>query len=145
MIEAGADGSFDLSAVATAAPAAAEPKKEAGEEDEDSDRNARTCRRSARSTQTNRPNCTRMNPTPHNPVPGNGGRTDRFVWTQQLAEVSVSVPVPLGTRSRDLAVEIGKKRLRVGLKGQPPLVDGELHKPVLVDDSCWTLGVCWIW
>lgn len=62
------------------------------------------------------------------------------MWTQQLAEVSVSVAVPPGTRSRDLVVEIGKKRLHVGLKGQPPLVDGELHKPVIVDDSCWTLG-----
>jgi hypothetical protein len=62
------------------------------------------------------------------------------VWTQQLAEVTVTVPVPPGTRSRDLSVEIGKRRLRVGLKGQPPLVDGELHKPVLLDDSCWTLG-----
>lgn len=74
------------------------------------------------------------------PAPGNGGATERFVWTQQLAEVSVSVPVPPGMRSRDLSVEIGKTRLRVGLKGQPPLVDGELHKPVIVDDSCWTLG-----
>lgn len=36
-------------------------------------------------------------------------------------------------------MDISKKRLRVGLKGKDPLIDGELHKPVLVDDSFWTL------
>ena len=38
-----------------------------------------------------------------------------------------------------LAVEIKNKRLKVGIKGQPPIIDGELHKRVIVDDSFWTL------
>jgi len=29
--------------------------------------------------------------------------------------------------------------IKVGLKGEPPIVDGELHKRVIVDDSLWTL------
>lgn len=41
-------------------------------------------------------------------APGNGGCTDRYVWTQQLGELAVQVPVPIGTRSRDLVVDIGK-------------------------------------
>ena len=72
-------------------------------------------------------------------APGNGGSTDRYVWTQQLSELNVTIPVPLGTKTRDLVVDIKNKRLRVGIKGQPPIVDGELHKRVIVDDSFWTL------
>jgi len=80
-------------------------------------------------------------PPPHScTAPGNGGITDRYVWTQQLAELSVVVAVPIGTRSRELSVEIGKKRLKVGVKGKAPIVEGELYKSVLVDDSFWTLG-----
>jgi murein L,D-transpeptidase YafK len=37
-----------------------------------------------------------------------------------------------------LNVEYTNKRLKVGLKGQPPIVDGEFHKKVIVDDSLWT-------
>lgn len=36
-------------------------------------------------------------------------------------------------------VEIKNKHLRVGLKGQEPIVDGPLPKRVIVDDSFWTL------
>ncbi len=28
---------------------------------------------------------------------------------------------------------------QVGIKGQPPLVDGVFHKRIIVDDSLWTL------
>jgi hypothetical protein len=34
----------------------------------------------------------------------------------------------------------GKKKLKVGLKGKPPIVEGELHKAINVEDSFWTLG-----
>jgi CS domain len=49
------------------------------------------------------------------------------------------VPVPPGTRGKDLIVEIKKKKLRVGLKGQDPILDGDLCKEIKVDDSTWTL------
>jgi len=73
------------------------------------------------------------------PPPGNGGRTDSYVWTQTLSDLVVTVPVPLGTKTRQLAVDITNKRLKVGMKGQPPIIDGELHKRVIVDDCFWTL------
>jgi hypothetical protein len=56
-----------------------------------------------------------------------------------LAELNVTVPVPFGTKIRMLDVEIKNKKLRVGIKGEPPIIDGELHKRVIVDDSFWTL------
>lgn len=36
-------------------------------------------------------------------------------------------------------IEIKNTKLRVGIKGQPPLVNGDLHKRIVVDDSFWTL------
>lgn len=70
---------------------------------------------------------------------GNGGSTDTYTWTQTLAEVSVVIPVPVGTKTKMLNVEIKNKRLKVGRKGEAPIIDGELHKRIIVDDSIWTL------
>ena len=50
------------------------------------------------------------------------------------------VPVPKGTRARDLNVVIQKKKLSVGLKGKEPIMAGELCKEVKVEESTWTLG-----
>ncbi|EQC32034.1 hypothetical protein SDRG_10233 [Saprolegnia diclina VS20] len=73
------------------------------------------------------------------PLEGNGGKTEHYVWTQTLQEAHVSIAVPNGTTSRQVFADIRAKTLKVGLKGQPLLVDGELHKRVKVEDSFWTL------
>lgn len=57
-----------------------------------------------------------------------------------MGEVDIVVPVPKGTRARDLAINIQKKKLSVGIKGKDKIVDGELCKEVKVEDSTWTLG-----
>jgi hypothetical protein len=44
---------------------------------------------------------------------GNGGKTDKYVWTQQLGDLSVSVPVPAGTKTKMLDVKITNTRLTV--------------------------------
>ncbi|KAJ8083969.1 hypothetical protein AAF712_000865 [Marasmius tenuissimus] len=62
-----------------------------------------------------------------------------YQWTQILGEVDITVPVPKGTRGRDLNVVIQKKKLSVGLKGQEKILDGELCKEIKVDDSTWTI------
>jgi hypothetical protein len=78
---------------------------------------------------------------PHflSPAVGNGGQTDKYIWTQTLSELNLVVAVPPGTKTKLVVVDIKNKRLKVGLKGEPPLIDGELHKRVIVDDSFWTL------
>ncbi|KAJ8598092.1 hypothetical protein CTAYLR_005569 [Chrysophaeum taylorii] len=73
------------------------------------------------------------------PPPGNGGTTTWGVWTQQLTDLQVQVPVPAGTKSKDLAVDIGKKTLKVAIKRGQVFVEGDLHKKVIVDDCFWTL------
>lgn len=49
------------------------------------------------------------------------------------------VPVPKGTRARDLVITLQKKKLSVGLKGQDSILSGELCKEIKVEDSTWTV------
>lgn len=57
------------------------------------------------------------------PNSGNGLDLEKYSWTQTLHEVNVSIPVPKGTKSRFVTCEIKKNHLKVGLKGQPPILD----------------------
>jgi CS domain len=50
------------------------------------------------------------------------------------------VPVPKGTRARDLVVVIAKKKLSVGFKGKEPILVGDLCQDIKVEESTWTLG-----
>ena len=74
------------------------------------------------------------------PPLGNGGTVpDKYTWTQTLAEVQITVPLPSGTRGRDMSVAIKKLHLKVGLLRQPLIIDAPLNKPVIIDDSFWTI------
>ncbi|CAI0449941.1 unnamed protein product [Linum tenue] len=73
------------------------------------------------------------------PNKGNGLDLDNYSWTQTLQEVTVLVPVPHGTKSRFVVCDIKKNRLKIGLKGQPPIIEGELYKPIKVDDCYWSI------
>ncbi|PSS33004.1 Protein BOBBER like [Actinidia chinensis var. chinensis] len=73
------------------------------------------------------------------PNKGNGLDMDNYSWVQTLQEVTINVPVPPGTKSRFITCEIKKNHLKVGLKSQPPIIDGELFQSVKVDDSFWSL------
>jgi hypothetical protein len=77
------------------------------------------------------------------PPIGNGGTVPgRYTWTQTLEEVSVNVPVPDNTRGKDLNVVIARNHLKVGLKAQPKntwIVDSDLTKTIICDDSFWTV------
>lgn len=63
-----------------------------------------------------------------------------YKWKQELMELDIEVPVPKGTRGKDLNVVIQKKKLSVGLKGQEPIMGGELCKQIKIEESTWTLG-----
>ena len=53
----------------------------------------------------------------------------------------MTVPLPAGTKSRDLSVEIGKGSLKVTLKARPlePIIDGQLFNEIKMTDSTWLL------
>ncbi|KAL1820068.1 hypothetical protein ACET3Z_014937 [Daucus carota] len=73
------------------------------------------------------------------PNSGNGLDMERYSWGQSLQEVTINVPVPPGTKSRFVLCEIKKNHIKVGLKGQPPIIDGDLYQPLKVDESFWSL------
>ncbi|KAE8077678.1 hypothetical protein FH972_016219 [Carpinus fangiana] len=73
------------------------------------------------------------------PNAGNGLDLDNYSWTQTLQEVTLNVPVPTGTKGRFVVCEIKKNHLKVGLKGQPPIIEGELYRPIKPDDCYWSL------
>ena len=91
------------------------------------------------------------------PSSGNGYDYGAYSWGQNLQEVTVSIPVPAGTKAKTLDIDIRKDRLKVGIKGQPPIIDDELHEPVKTDDCFWNVndgreieiqlqkqaGMCW--
>eukprot|EP01119_Soliformovum_irregulare_P021948 TRINITY_DN7396_c0_g1_i1.p1 TRINITY_DN7396_c0_g1~~TRINITY_DN7396_c0_g1_i1.p1 ORF type:complete len:285 (+),score=91.78 TRINITY_DN7396_c0_g1_i1:114-968(+) len=72
------------------------------------------------------------------PNAGNGSNTDVYSWGQTLGEVDVKIPVPEGTTSKQLKVEITKEKLKVSLNGKV-LIDDSWAEKVKKDDSSWTL------
>jgi len=61
-----------------------------------------------------------------------------YSWTQTLSEVTVSIPVPAGTRGRDVNCKITSTKLTVALKGQEkPIIEGLLHQKVKPEESFW--------
>ncbi|KAL0731355.1 hypothetical protein Bca4012_027449 [Brassica carinata] len=80
------------------------------------------------------------NSGPIAPNKGNGLDFEKYSWTQNLQEVTVTIPVPSGTKSRSVTCEIKKNRLKVGLKGQEdPIIDGEFFNAVKPDDCFWNI------
>ena len=73
------------------------------------------------------------------PPEGNGGKTDKYVWTQSLQEVVINIPLPPNTKSKMLSVDIQNTKFKVAIKGGDTLVEGTFHKRVILDDSIWTL------
>ena len=64
-----------------------------------------------------------------------------YSWRQTLQDVSVTIPVPVGTKSKELSVVIKKKQIIVQIKAtKESLLEGELTKEIKLDDSTWTLG-----
>jgi len=74
------------------------------------------------------------------PNTGNGSQTEKYRWSQVLSEVEALIPVPSGTKARQLDVIIESSRLKIGFKGNTPIVEGDFHKPVKRDECTWTIS-----
>lgn len=74
------------------------------------------------------------------PNKGNGLDLDKYSWTQSLQEVNIVIPVPAGTKSKDVVYEVKMGHLKVGLKGQPaPIIDGDLFHKINPGECFWSI------
>jgi len=73
------------------------------------------------------------------PPPGNGGTTDKYTWTQTLNALEVFVHVPPGVKAKQIVCDIGGDTLKLGVKGEPLILNGKMHSKVKPDDCMWTL------
>lgn len=71
---------------------------------------------------------------------GNGLTTSKYSWIQSLKEVTLTIKLSLGTRTKDLICEIKPQHIKVSMKGQEPILDGKLPARVIVDESLWELS-----
>ncbi|KFZ17861.1 hypothetical protein V501_01517 [Pseudogymnoascus sp. VKM F-4519 (FW-2642)] len=63
-----------------------------------------------------------------------------YKWTQTIRDLSLNFTVPGNFKGRDLVVDIKKTKLSAGVKGQEPIISGDLPHPIHVDESTWTLA-----
>ncbi|EYE99645.1 NudC domain-containing protein [Aspergillus ruber CBS 135680] len=62
-----------------------------------------------------------------------------YKWTQSIRDVDVTIPVPGNLKGRDLDIVLAKDKIKVAVKGQEAIIEGQFPHPILTDESSWTL------
>ncbi|PMD24722.1 CS-domain-containing protein [Hyaloscypha hepaticicola] len=63
-----------------------------------------------------------------------------YKWAQSIGDLDIIVEVPGNLKGKDFIVDIKKKKLALGIKGQEPIINGDLPHEIHVDESTWTLA-----
>lgn len=74
------------------------------------------------------------------PTAANGFAYEKYIFSQSLQEAEVRVPLPaVNVKGKQVSIVITSNHLTVGMKGQPPIVDGELYSKVRAEECMWTI------
>ncbi|EDV25170.1 uncharacterized protein TRIADDRAFT_37765 [Trichoplax adhaerens] len=75
------------------------------------------------------------------PNSGNGADLPNYKWTQTLSDVELRVPfkVSFPVKGKDVICEIKPNHLKIGLKGHEPIIDGDLHKTIKIENCYWVI------
>jgi hypothetical protein len=75
------------------------------------------------------------------PNSGNGCDLPNYRWTQTLSDIELKIPskAAFKLRPRDVIVNLKKKHICVGIKGQPPIIDDELLHEIKLEETTWLL------
>ncbi|XP_022909943.2 nuclear migration protein nudC [Onthophagus taurus] len=75
------------------------------------------------------------------PNSGNGCDLEKYKWTQSLQDIEVRIPLNITFRAKqkDLVVNITKKHLTCGVKGQPPIIDDDFPHEIKLEESTWVI------
>jgi len=78
----------------------------------------------------------------------NGGKTDKYCWSQTISDVDLKVPIPqFVSKSKDLSIDIQSHNINVSLKRDPPpdsglesklILSGTLKEKIKCDESLWS-------
>jgi hypothetical protein len=71
----------------------------------------------------------------------NGANFENYQWGQTLEDCEIRIPFKSAgkLRGRDIDCKLTKNKLKIGLKGQPAIIDGTLWKSVKEDESTWNI------
>ncbi|KAL1514155.1 hypothetical protein ABEB36_003462 [Hypothenemus hampei] len=75
------------------------------------------------------------------PNKGNGCNLEKYQWTQTLGDVELKIPLDITfkAKQKDLVVNITKKHLTCGIKGQPPIIDDDFPHEIKLEESTWVI------
>jgi hypothetical protein len=63
-----------------------------------------------------------------------------YKWEQTIKDLDITITIDAKYKGKDLDINIGRNSIKAGIKGQEPILQGELPHPIRVDDSTWTLA-----
>jgi predicted nucleic acid-binding protein len=112
------------------------------DEEEEKDEQQKVARENTKKVEKEEEDPHALQPGTVHPSPLNGGEAEHYVWSQTLQEVDVRLPVPVGTRAKDIVCEFTATTFKFGLKSEPALripEKSKLCESIKPDDSFWTL------
>lgn len=62
-----------------------------------------------------------------------------YDWSQNQSEITINIPIGSGIKGKDLIYELTPTKIKVGVKGETPVIEDSLIANVKPDDSYWEI------